>query len=988
MNAWEAFYGPNVGYALELYDRYQADPDSVDEATRAIFDRLGPLPDEEGAVATLARPTTRSGGPATNGKAESTALRNGAVAPTLPRSTPVRPPDTGKSPTITDRDAVLKVVAAARLARGIREYGHLEARIDPLGGYRPGDAMLVPETHRITEEDLRALPASIVWPSAGSDYGSCWDAIGQLRDIYCGSLGYEFDQVQDFEERAWLHTAVESGSFRTPLTRDQQRALLQRLTEVEGFERFIHTAYQNQKRFSIEGTDMLVPMLDHLVARGLDSGIEEILIGMAHRGRLNVLTHVLQKPPGLIFSAFHTAAKKEPGPPVGEYSDDPWTGDVKYHLGWQRTVEQNGHVATVVLADNPSHLEIVSPVIEGFARAAQDDRSHGGAPEQNLQRAMAITIHGDAAFPGEGIVAETLNLSCLAGYKTGGTVRIIVNNQVGFTTGADDARSTMYASDLAKGFEIPIVHVNADDPEACLYATRLAQAYRDRFHRDFLIDLVGYRRWGHNEGDEPSFTQPRLYAQITTHPTVRATYAEKLIRDGVVTADEVDAMQAEVQNRLRDARDETESQARADLPAPVAEHRPISTIATGVPEEKLRALNEAMLERPAEFSPNPRLERILTRRREALDREGGIDWAMAESLAFASILVDGTPIRLTGQDTERGTFSQRHLVLHDPESGQKFVPLQRLPQARGSFAIYNSPLTEAAVMGFEYGYSVHAPDALVLWEAQFGDFANMGQVIVDQYMSAARAKWRQEPTLTLLLPHGYEGQGPEHSSGRLERFLQLAAEDNLRIVNCTTAAQYFHILRVQAATLVTDRRPMILMTPKSLLRHPRAGSSLGDLTEGSFQPVIDTGDLEARECVERLVLCSGKVAIDLASAQSSHRADWVAVARMEQLYPSPKDALAEIVGNYPHLNEVVWLQEEPSNMGAWHFIQPHLHDILPGAIGLRYIGRPERASTAEGSSEAHDWEQAHIIGRAFEGEGPPPASAVVKLETRGVQNVG
>jgi 2-oxoglutarate dehydrogenase E1 component len=1001
MNAREAFYGPNVGYALELYERYLADPDSVDAATRSFFEQLGPLEDGQGLVATLARPTTETPVSSRNGhvaEAPPSPGNGGSAAASPPQ--PVAPSSARRAPQEkVSGSEVLKVVTAARLARGIREYGHLCANIDPLGGPRPGDPMLDPATHHLTEEDLRRLPATIVWPSAGPELASCLEAIDRLREIYCGPIGYDFDHVQDFGERAWLHAVVESGTFRTPLSPDQKRRLLRRLTEVEGFEGFMHTVYQNQKRFSIEGNDMLIPMLDSIVRRASEAGTHEILMGMAHRGRLDVLAHILHKPIGLIFSGFQTAAKQDVAPPVDE-TDERWTGDVKYHMGWHSAVELgDGRRLDITLADNPSHLEVIDPVVEGFARAAQDDRSHGGAPIQDVKRALPITIHGDAAFPGEGVVAETLNLSALGGYETGGTIRIIVNNQVGFTTGADEGRSTLYASDVAKGFEIPIVHVNADDAEACLHCVRLAHAYREKFHKDFLIDLIGYRRWGHNEGDEPGFTQPRMYNQIAQHPTVREIYARSLLEAGIVTDEEIAAMQSEVQDRLRQARDESEGLVPVAMPSAAPAVRAPPEIHTAVPAGALHALNESLLQRPEGFTVNPRLDRIMSRRREAIDREGGIDWALAEALAFASILADGTPIRMTGQDTERGTFSQRHLVLHDPDTGARYVPLQALPQANASFAVYNSPLSELAVMGFEYGYSVHAPNALVLWEAQFGDFANMGQVIVDQFLSAARAKWRTWPALVLLLPHAYEGQGPEHSSARLERFLQLAAEDNLRIVNCTTAAQYFHVLRLQAATLESDRRPLVLLTPKSLLRHPRAGSSLAELAEGSFRPVIDTGHTEGRDAVERLVLCSGKVAVDLAVAMGQNPppdgSSRVAVARLEQLYPFPERELRAVIQGYRNLREVVWAQEEPENMGAWSYVAPHLDALLggaetpelPGPVQLRYVGRPYRASTAEGSTKFHEWEQEHIVGGAL-GRDRAEGAGAVGIEAREGQNVG
>ncbi|WIG57942.1 MAG: 2-oxoglutarate dehydrogenase E1 component [Ktedonobacterales bacterium] len=937
MNFWDVFYGPNAGYALELYERYQHDPNAVDAATRALFARLTPPDETPGSQMRSASP--------------SFAPSQAPVAVAAPFDVTV-------------------IVRAARVARSIREYGHLAAAIDPLGKAGPGDPMLDPATHHLTDADLAALPASIVWPDAGPDAGSCYDAIQRLRAMYMGSTGYEFDHVQDFTERAWLYEHVEAGTFRQPLATRERRNLLRRLIEVDEFEDFLHTTFRGQKRFSIEGVDMLVPMLDELVHDAAVAGTREVLIGMAHRGRLSVLAHVLRKPFAKIFSEFHSAPNKELTPSEGSVGINyGWTGDVKYHLGAQKVVNE-GDIAQVklTLAHNPSHLEFVNPVIEGYTRAAQERRDAPGAPRQQTDIALAVTIHGDAAFPGEGVVAETLNLSRLPGYQAGGTVHIIANNQIGFTTVAQDGRSTLYASDLAKGFEIPIIHVNADDPEACIAAVRLAHAYRQRFGRDVLVDLVGYRRWGHNEGDEPAYTQPLLYAAIEGHARVRKLYAERLLGDGVVSAEEVEGWREEVRERLRAARKTLEHNGLHEEQAPLHDSPPLVAFSASVAEDELRGINEALLTRPEAFTAHRKLEGTMRRRREALEKENGIEWAHAEALAFGTILAQGTPIRLTGQDAERGTFSQRHLVLHDVRTGEVYTPLQHLPQARAAFAVYNSPLSEAAVLGFEYGYSVHAPDALVLWEAQFGDFANAGQVLIDQFIAAARAKWRQTPGLALLLPHGYEGQGPEHSSGRIERYLQLAAEDNLRVANCTTAAQYFHLLRAQAASLASDPRPLVLLTPKSLLRHPRAASSLRDLAAGRFQPVLDDPiATKRRGRVERLILCSGKVAIDFIGANTEQSGD-VALARVELLYPFPERELREVMARYPKLREVVWMQEEPRNMGAWTYIAPRLREILPDGLALRYVGRPERASTAEGLAEAHAAEQARILEAAVADE--------------------
>lgn len=982
MNSREALYGPNVGYALELYERYLEDPESVDEATRAYFEQLGSNGEGSAAIATLARPSSPT---------ETASLSNRARGRAETKPAPIAsngsaPPATERPPVPSDAQDIHRIVVVARLARGIREYGHLAANIDPLGAPRPGDPMLEAATHHISESELQHLPASIVWPEVGPEGGTCLDAITRLRGMYSGTVGYDFDHVQDFNERAWLHDNVENGTFWQPLTEEAQRALLYRLIQVDGFERFLHTTFQGQRRFSVEGTDTLVLMLDQLVLAAGTNGTREVLIGMAHRGRLNVLAHILEKPYESIFSEFHGASDSEPRGPVTDFdTDSSWSRDVKYHLGAQRTV-LNGDWdgMKITLADNPSHLEFVNPAIEGFARAAQDRRGHPGPPTQDVEAALPVTIHGDAAFPGQGVVAETLNLSRLPGYQTGGTIRIIVNNQIGFTTTTQDGRSTLYASDLAKGFEIPIVHVNADDPEACVAVMRLAHAYRERFHRDVLIDLVGYRRWGHNEGDEPSFTQPAMYEAVRTHPPVWKVYRDRLIERGVITNDDVTQMDHEIQNTLREAREKiTEGQQVTD--GVVDRTSAAQQVETAVPAEELRALNDALLTRPEGFTVNDRLERVLGRRRAALDgSSNGIDWAHAESLAFASILADGTPIRLSGEDSERGTFSQRHLVLHDTNSGATYTPLQTLPQARASFAVYNSPLSEAAVLGFEYGYCIHAAEALVLWEAQFGDFANAGQVIIDQFLGSARAKWREEPALVLLLPHGYEGQGPDHSSARLERFLQLAGEENLRVANCTSAAQYFHLLRLQAALLDSDRRPLVVMTPKSLLRQPLAGSGLSELAEGRFQPVIDDAHGPSRRgAVRRLVLCSGKIAIDLTTSAKaqSEPVDSIAVARIELLYPFPSQELRDVLAEYPNLHEVVWVQEEPQNMGAWTYVRPLIEALLPEACELQYIGRPVRASTAEGTTEAHAREQARIIEEALGGKTP------ATIETTGRDDV-
>lgn len=931
------FYGPNAGYAIELYERYRDDPNAVDEHTRSLFSTIS---DE-----TMDRIIKEEG-----------ASRQG---------------DTSVMPVggVSDPNFVAKVVKARQLARNIREFGHLQARFDPLG-ISPRRVVDDPEVLGLQDDDLKTLPSTIAWSKDPKPPGTALDAINRLRQVYSGPLGYDFSHVHNFDERDWLRTTVESGTLDQPLSQEEKRSLLNRLTEVEVFERFLHTNFPGQKRFSIEGTDSLVPMLDELIILSARTGSREVVMGMAHRGRLNVLAHVLGKPYLKIFSEFHTAINKDLVPSEGSRGiNSGWTGDVKYHLGAHKMVHERDLVEVrITLANNPSHLEFVNPVIEGATRAAQEDAHGPGFPEQDVERALAILIHGDAAFPGEGVVAETLNLSRLRGYHTGGTIHIIMNNGLGFTTSPRDGRSTLYASDLAKGFEIPIVHVNADDPEACLTAIRIAHAYRTIFHKDFLIDLVGYRRWGHNEGDEPAFTHPRLYRAIADHPTVRTIYRDGLIGQNIVSELDAEAMAARVQATLQHAKEQLNGGILEDDDHLIPNQFPPLPSDTGVSADKLRALNDALLARPADFHPNPKLDRQLQRRREAMEKPGAIDWGMAEALAFATILADGTPIRLTGQDSERGTFSHRHSVLHDTDNGATYTPLQHLPQAKASFAVYNSPLSEAAVLGFEYGYSVESPHTLTIWEAQFGDFANAAQVLIDQFIAAGRSKWKEVSGLILLLPHGYEGQGPEHSSGRVERFLQLSGNGNMRVANCTTSAQYFHLLRQQAKLLKTDPHPLVIMTPKSLLRHPLAASSLADLAQGKFHAVLD--DLSATDhlaSVQRLVFCSGKVAVDLMSARKTEAkpSDHVALVRVEQLYPFPAEDIRHILQKYPAVDEVVWMQEEPKNMGAWRYIEPLLRSEIPARIPLVYLGRPERAAAAEGIAEMHTQEQARLVNEAL-----------------------
>ena len=840
------------------------------------------------------------------------------------------------------------------LVKAHRMHGHLAAHLDPLGSEPIGDPALDPLRlePKLTPELQARIPASVLRVHVSGD--TLAEALPRLKETYCGSIAYEMEHISDHEQRVWLRKAIESWRYRTPLMLEEKRRLYTRLCEVEEMERYLRRSFLGQKQFSLEGLDVLIPMLDEALETGAASGSRTAVIGMAHRGRLNVLAHTIGMPYEQIIREFEGERAIE----VVAADVEGGTGDVKYHLGAEGRRETAAGPITVTLAANPSHLEAVNPVVEGMTRADQTDRSsRDGAHDPRL--ALPILLHGDAAFAGQGIVAETFNLYALEGYSTGGTLHIITNNQVGFTTDPAQGRSTRYSSDLAKGFDTPIIHVNADDPEAAISAVRLAMAYRSRFGHDIVIDLVGYRRFGHNEQDEPAYTQPIMAGQIESHPTVRELYAGQLVREGILGEDEAAAQVEAVAARLREAHDRLRASFGQEIPAkshdeavPVA----VSTaVETGVGEKRLRRLTEQLMSVPSRFTINPKLLRQLERRVAALD-EGGIDWGHAESLAFASLLREGIPVRLTGQDTERGTFSHRHLVLHDVVTGEIEVPMQKLKNAQASFEVYNSPLSEYACVGFEYGYSAAAPEALVLWEAQFGDFANGAQTIIDQFISSGLAKWRQTSRLTLLLPHGYEGNGPEHSSARLERFLQLAAQENIRIANCTTAAQYFHLLRRQALDPVA--RPLVVMTPKGLLRLKSASSTIEDLAAGSFRPILDA-DLPEKSAIRRLVFCTGKIYYDIVGHEAALETGDIAVARIEQLYPFPVESARAVIASYPHLDEIVWAQEEPQNMGAWRTIRHRLEEAAAG-VPVRYVGRPWRASTAEGYPTAHALEQERI----------------------------
>ncbi|MFL5896580.1 MAG: multifunctional oxoglutarate decarboxylase/oxoglutarate dehydrogenase thiamine pyrophosphate-binding subunit/dihydrolipoyllysine-residue succinyltransferase subunit [Thermoleophilaceae bacterium] len=859
---------------------------------------------------------------------------------------------------VADEGLLQAVQAATSVVKAFRMHGHLAAALDPLGSEPPGDPALEPETVNLTPELMEAIPARVLRIAVeGQTFA---DAYPYLRETYCGTIAYEIEHISDHEQRVWLRQAIESGLFRQPMPVDEKVALLERLSQVEALENYLHKAFLGKKQFSIEGLDVLVPMLDEALDIAGRRGARELVLGMAHRGRLNVLAHTVGRPYEAILAEFEgeqqSIRSSRTAMPAGG------TGDVKYHYGASGTyTTRSGKRLTVTMSPNPSHLEFVDPVIEGRARADQTSRKGRGIAH-DPSVVVPLLIHGDAAFPGQGIVAETLNLQSLRGYATGGTVHIITNNQIGFTTEPSDARSTRYASDLAKGFDVPIIHVNADDVEACVAAIRLAMAFRDKFARDPVIDLIGYRRFGHNETDEPAYTQPEMYERIKKHPPVRALYAQQLAREDVMSEAEADDLAKRCYQRLATAHSELKDMLTGgpDTGEFQLDRGQSVEPDTKVGRETLAQLNEQLLRVPEGFTIHRKLKPQMERRRQLFADGRGIDWAHAETLAFASLLVQGVPIRMTGQDTERGTFSQRHLVFHDAKTGERHTPIKHIPSAQAPFELHNSPLSEQAALGFEYGYSVQAPEALVLWEAQFGDFVNGAQVIVDQFMTSGLAKWGLTSRLSLLLPHGYEGSGPEHSSGRLERFLQLCAEGNMRIANCTTPAQYFHLLRRQA--LVAKQRPLVVMTPKSLLRHPAAVSTVDELANGRFELVLDDPTLPGgREQVTRLCLCSGKIYYDIVGHEERASASHVAIARIELLYPFPESEVTALFAGYPNLREIVWVQEEPKNMGARSYTKYRLDEVIPEGIVYDYVGRELRASPGEGYPVAHRREQDRIV---------------------------
>jgi len=922
----QEFYGSNLGYVLELYERYQRDPDSVDKASRRLFDQWKPAGLET------------------------------AIAPG------------------TDFQ---KLIGVVNLAQAIRSYGYLAAQLNPLDSSPRNVPVLNLEFYNIQKDDLLQLPLEAVNLLGHPETRNASDAIDMLRSIYCGTIGYDYGHIQNPEERDWLKQAAESGRFRPPNKVIDEMRLLERLSQVEALEIFLSRIYPGKTRFSIEGLDMLIPMLDEIVGTAAQADTCAVLIGMAHRGRLNVLAHIMQKPYEQILAEF-----KDPKERSSTWGEIGWTGDVKYHMGGYRPPKSGDDIDLVIhMPANPSHLELIDPIIQGISRAANSKVDNPGPPQIFEDASLPVLIHGDASFVGQGIVAETFNLSQLSAYSTSGSLHIIANNQLGFTAIDKESRSSLHASDLARGFEIPIIHVNADEPEACIEAVSTAVAYRQRFHKDFVIDLIGYRRYGHNEGDEPRFTQPLMYHKIDAHPSIRKIWISRMEREGVMTADESDKLLQIYLDNLQEINQRLDAEHSLNEPIPkLPPAGAAQKVDTTVALEQLRELNESLREFPADFHPNPKLIKAVEKHRRILDDPdaANVDWSAAEELAFASILEQGIAIRMTGQDTPRGTFSQRHAVFYDMNTDRSHTPLQSIPQARASFEIHNSPVSEVGPVGFEIGYNIQAPDRLTLWEAQYGDFVNNIQTLIDEFLLSSRAKWGLTPSLVLLLPHGNEGMGPDHSSARIERFLELAAEGNLRVAIPTTAAQYFHLLRRQALLLKTDPLPLVIFTPKGFLRHPSAASTPNQLAQGNWQPLLKEQQPQEKEkTIKHLILCSGRIYFDLAGSELRSKNKHTAIVRMEQLYPFPQQALNKLIDSYPAVEKVIWAQEEPLNMGSWTYIHPRLKGILGDRLPLYYVGRPESSSPAEGSSTLYRVNQQTLVRQAFKVEEQTRSQSVV-----------
>jgi multifunctional 2-oxoglutarate metabolism enzyme len=877
----------------------------------------------------------------------------------------------------TDRMPALPGVSAARhaeiakeagiiqLINAYRVRGHLIADLDPLGTEPSYHAELDPETYGLTIWDLdrEFLTGSLgeaIGEGAPKAVATLREILETLRQTYCGKIGAEYMNIQVPEQKRWLQQRMEPEANNWPLDREVRVRILRSLVAGEEFEHFLHSRFVGQKRFALEGGEAALAIMEELLERAADANVHELVIGMAHRGRLNLLVNVAGKDVKQIFSEFEGVI--DPASTQG-------SGDVKYHLGSTGVRQtERGRDIVVSVAPNPSHLEAVDPVVEGIVRPKQDRLG-----DTERERVIPILIHGDAAFAGQGVVAETLNLSQLDGYSTGGTIHLVINNQIGFTTLPDESRSTPYSTDVARGVQAPIFHVNGDDPEAAVRAVEIAFEFRQRFKKDVVIDMICYRRHGHNEADDPSYTQPILYRKIKDHPSVSTLYQERLIREGVVSAENAQAMRREVSNRLSAAYDAVQQRSEhfepQELAAVTGEEIGDYCPRTAVDLQAIERVTRGITQFPENFHLHPKLRGFVDKRREAIAKGGPIDWAFGEALAFGTLVLEGTAVRLSGQDSGRGTFSQRHLAFYDSETSQRYVPMQHIAPDQARFEVWDSSLSEFAVLGFEFGYSVADPLTLVIWEAQFGDFANGAQIMIDQFISTCEQKWGQPSGLVMLLPHGYEGQGPEHSSARIERFLTLCAENNMLVCNVTTPAQYFHLLRRQMYG-GTDRRgmrkPLVVFTPKSLLRHQRAVSTVHDLTTGGFTEILGDSLVPDSNRVSRVVFCSGKIYYDLLAAREERKADHVALVRVEQLYPFQSEQVRDILARYPVTAEVVWAQEEPKNMGPWRFLRESIQPLLDDSRReLRYVGRPESASPATGSGKRHQQEQAEIVNDAL-----------------------
>ncbi len=950
--------GANETYIAELYQRYLRDPGSVDPAWADLFRDLKDGPDAIAGELRGASWAPRSGR-VVGANGETPALSDAAAG--IVESPPPAYAAAPMASAEQIRRATLDSIRALMLIRAYRVRGHLHATLDPLDlEERPPHAELDPATYGFSEADLdRPIFINYV---LGLESATLREIVSILNATYCGNIGVEFMHIQEPDEKAWIQERIENIRNQTQFTKRGKVTILERLTEAQEFETFLDKRYTGTKRFGLDGGESTVPALEQILKRGAQLGIQEIVLGMAHRGRLNVLANIMHKPYRAIFSEFQGASHAP--------EDVGGSGDVKYHLGTSADREFDGRLVHLSLTANPSHLEAVNTVVLGKVRGKQ--RQYGDTEHDKV---MGVLLHGDAAFAGQGMVAETFDLSQLKGYRTGGTIHFVINNQIGFTTSPSHSRSSPYCSDVAKMVQAPILHVNGDDPEACVHVARIATEFRQRFKKDVVIDLFCYRRHGHNEADEPAFTQPRMYQRIREHPRVRDVYAGRLEAEGVIPAGEADRITAELRKHL-EAEYEVAASYKpnkadwfegqwAGLSVASGEERRGET---AVDIDLLREVGHAISAVPKNVAVHPKIVRQLQAKRQMIESGEGIDWATAEALAFGTLLCESTPVRLSGQDSARGTFSQRHAVLVDQKTEDRYIPLNNIRFGQAPFEVIDSPLSEVGVLGFEYGYSLSEPHALVLWEAQFGDFANGAQVIIDQFISPGEHKWLRMSGLVLLLPHGYEGQGPEHSSARLERYLQLSAEDNWQVVNCTTPAQYFHVLRRQMHR--NFRKPLVMMTPKSLLRHKRCVSRLDEFVTGTtFHRVMYDNEVLCKDSeVKRVVLCSGKVYYDLFEERAARGIKDIFFLRMEQLYPFPRKALTQQLERFPKA-EIVWCQEEPKNMGAWTFVEPRIEEVLLdiGADCRRpiYVGRDEAAAPATGLLRRHIEEQKDLVDRAL-----------------------